>query len=182
MTSVAFAGLRIEPAGSLRVEDEQTIGGADVPGLAQLFEVSDGLELRLTLRDCTFENGERDVTVVDRHGSPAYADVLVRRLRLGVEPHAGGRLRAACKQARLKPTGHANLHWATPEDVLAPLGPYGADLYRAGVELGTREDLLGDEGRLRTKAVAVFDARRELAPVLLHVVTRVLPVRQGLTA
>jgi hypothetical protein len=168
--------------GTLGVEG-QTAGGTPSAGRARHYDVRDGNGLHLTLRDTRWANGERDVVACRRHDSPQRFDTLVERLRLAVTERDEN-LYAELRQVRLKPNGRGNLFAADEADL-----DHGAavrvarELERHGaLEVGTREELVGDDGRTRGRMGVRFPSDAELVPVVAYVCTRVGPVARGLTA
>ncbi len=87
--------------------------------------------------------------MLDRGSSPQHFDRLRNGLRLQVARH--GNLYVELRQARLKEGGWSNLFGATEQELDAGAGTAVFDeLYKAGSEeIGTREALLGDQGRTR---------------------------------
>lgn len=164
------------------VEGETPDGQAS-SGRGRLYDVSDGGESRLTVRDTSWANGERDVVATERHDSPQRFDTLVERLRLAVLPHGKG-LYVELRQARLKPNGRGNLFVPDEEALDAGAGVSVARaLERHGaMHVGTREVLLEDTGRSRTRLGALFPREAELVPLVAYVCTRVAPVAQALQA
>ena len=164
------------------VEGETPEGLASV-GRGRLYEIDDGAGLRLTVRDTSWQNGERDVVAVERHRSPQRFDTLVERLRLPVTQR-GEDLYAELRQVRLKPNGRGNLFAASETELSDGAGvPVARELLRHGALLvGTREELLGDDGRTRHRWGVRFPPQAEMVPVVAYVCTRVGPVKRGLGA
>ena len=171
-----------ELSGTIQVEGETT-SGAEGIGRAVLYEVAGAADrLRLTVRDTRWQTGERDVVTCERNASPPRFDTLVGRLRLDVAHH--GQPYVELRQARLRANGRAGLF--VPDlgeldsgagiDVRATLLAHGASA------VGTRAELLGDEGRTRTRFGALFPEEAELVPVVAYTLTRVAPVARGVPA
>ena len=59
---------------------------------------------------------------------------------------------------------------------LVPLLPEGS------TSVGTREELLSDEGRTRNRLGALFPPDADLVPLVVYICTRVAPVAQSLPA
>jgi hypothetical protein len=179
--------LRVGPyvvtrVGHSEVEGETPDGEASI-GQGRLFVVTDGAESRLTVRDTRWANGERDLVAAERHDSPQRFDTLVERLRLPVLSR-GGDLYVELRQVRLKANGRGNL-FAPDEEAL----DHGAgvlvarELERHGAtSVGTREQLLSDEGRSRNRLGALFPPDADLVPLVAYICTRVAPVAQSLSA
>ncbi|RKQ90908.1 hypothetical protein C8N24_0723 [Solirubrobacter pauli] len=180
---IEVGAFSITPLQRLVDIDGETPDGQASSGRGRLYDVSDGGESRLTVRDTSWANGERDVVATERHDSPQRFDTLVARLRLAVLPH-GSAFYLELRQARLKANGRANLF--VPDEqaldagagiaVLRELEQHGA------TRVGTRETLLDDTDRTRTRLGAVFPREAELVPLVAYVCTRVAPVAQSLQA
>jgi hypothetical protein len=96
----------------------------------------------------------------------------------------GSDLYAELRQVRLKPNGRGNLFAASEPELDDGAGvSLVRELQRHGALLvGTREELLGDEGRSRNRWGVRFPADGQIVPVLAYVCTRIEPVRRGLVA
>jgi hypothetical protein len=151
-------------------------------GRGRLYEVT-GVELRLTVRDTSWANGERDIVTSERHDSPQRFDTLVERLRLPVS-RRGEHLYAEPRQVRLKPNGRGNLFAASEDELDDGAGVSVAhQLARHGADrTGTREELLNDDSRARARLGIRFGDHADLVPVIAYVCTRVAPVANGVTA
>jgi hypothetical protein len=167
---------------TVTVEGETPEGFASV-GRGRLYEVSGPGGLRLTVRDTRWDNGERDVVASERHDSPQRFDTLVERLRLPVAQR-GGDLYAELRHVRLKPNGRGNLFAPSEKELDGGAGVQVArELRRHGaLRVGTREDLLGDEGRTRGRLGMRVPHDAEVLPVIAYVLTRVGPVAEGIVA
>ena len=161
--------------------DGQTVSGASGAGRGRLFEVTDDDQLRLTIRDTTWDNGERDVVACERHGSPQRFDTLVERLRLQVVE--GPEHYVELRQVRLKPNGRGNLFAPDEAGLDAGAGLAVADelMCHGASIVGTRAELVGDDGRHRTRHGVRFPRNAETLPVVAYVLTRVAPVARGAT-
>ena len=169
-SSVYVGDVTITPLGqTIAIEGETAEGQASV-GRGRLFEIRDSAGLHLTVRETTWQNGERDVVTGKRHRSPQRFDTLVERLRLPVT-RRGSDLYAELRQARLKPNGRGNLFNASEADLDAGAGvPVVSELMRHGaLVVGTREDVLGDDGRSRHRWGVRFPPAAQLVPVVAYV-------------
>ena len=85
---------------------------------------------------------------------------------------------------RLKANGHGNLFAADENELDAGAGVAVArELKRHGAtRVGTRQELLGDEGRTRARLGVRFPASAELVPLVGYVLTRVAPVARRVVA
>jgi hypothetical protein len=161
----------------------ETADGCASTGQGHLFEITDEEDCRLTVRDTQWANGERDIVTCERHGSPQRFDTLVERLRLPVLSR-GGELYVELRQVRLRPNGRGNL-FAPDEaglDAGAGLAVTGELVRHGATRVGTRGELLGDEGRTRSRIGASFPREAELVALVAYVCTRVAPVARALAA
>jgi hypothetical protein len=169
-------------AGSPVGVEGSTVAGVASTGHGALYSVTDRHELHLTVRDTTWANGERDVVACERHDSPQRFDTLIERLRLGISPRDGD-LYVELRHVRLKPNGRGNL-FAPDEAMLddgAGLSVRG-ELERFGAtRVGSREELLGDTGRSRSRLGATFGRDAVLVPLVAYVLTRVAPTARRVT-
>ena len=151
-------------------------------GRGALYELAGANDLRLTLRDTTWANGERDVVACERNDSPELFDTLIKRLRLAVLDHDGPYVEL--RQARLRPNGRANLFYPDSADLDrgAGLAVHTTLLAHGASQVGTREELFDDEGPARFRLGARFSDHDSLVPVVAYVLTRVCPVAAGLSA
>ena len=149
---------------------------------AECYEVRGPGGVDLVIRDARWESGERDVAVLDRGTCPQHLDRLRNGLRLQVARH--GQFYVELRQARLKEGGWSNLFAATEHELDAGAGTRAFDaLYAAGAQaVGTREILLGDQGRTRSRLGATFREEADAVPVVAYVLTRVAPLARGLAA
>ncbi len=79
--------------------EAETAGGVQETGVALAFSLLGTDGAHLAIHDTRWSNGERDVRVVQRHGTPELYDSVVGRLRLTVSP-AGMELAVDLRQAR----------------------------------------------------------------------------------
>jgi hypothetical protein len=182
MTGLTVGAFRIR-----RLEEELSVDGETAEkvacrGRGRFYTVS-GDGLRLTVRDTSWDNGERDLVVAERHDSPQRFDTLVERLRLTVH-RRGDDLYAELRQVRLKANGRGNLFSATEDELDAGAGVSVArELEQHGaVRVGTRAALLHDEGPSRGRLGVRFGEGAEFVPVVAYVCTRVGPVAKGIAA
>jgi hypothetical protein len=171
------------------VEEDVRASGQDAnkvetEGRSRIFEVRGPDALRLLVRDTSWDTGARDLAVHDRCDAPPAFDRLASGSRLTVGEAPGGRALVELRQARLKGGNWSNLFKASLEeldagartDVVTALRDAGA------VEVGTREDVLGDEGRRRSFVVATSPPTAQDVPVVAYVLTRIAPLHHGITA
>jgi hypothetical protein len=181
--AVKLGAFTITAIGRAEGVEGETSSGVASRGRGRLFDVRDGTAVHLTVRDTTWQNGERDIVATERHGSPQRFDTLIERLRLPVTARDAD-LYVELRQVRLKPNGHGNLFSATETELDDGAGiSVARELVRLGaIRVGTREDLLGDDGRSRNRWGVRFPQEADLVPVVAYVCTRVGPVCIGLQA
>lgn len=171
----------LRTGGPTRDEGETTRGMPDT-GMALEFSVIGANDIHLTLHDTRWSNGERDVRVVRRHGTPELYDEIVGRLRLEVRP-SGLELVVDLRQARPGRRGdRPQLHNASLIQLDTGAGTSVTDaLRRLGGRVGTKAELLERIGKTRENLCCVFDPGAELLPAAVFVLTRVAPVGTGYT-
>jgi len=156
--------------------DGETATGVATTGRSALYRVTGPEHLELTVRDTTWSTGERDLAVLRRHGSPERFDTLVERLRLTVLDRGGPYIEL--RHVQLRSNGRGGLFDANAETLAASAGIDVVDALRSlgATAVGTREDLLGDEGRTRRRWGALFPVDNTNVPIAAFVLTRVAPV------
>ncbi len=174
--------------GRLRLTDlnqtERVLGGTttkevDVPGLMTLYQVR-GTRWTMSIADCAWENGERDVRVVNRGDAPQIFDFLRSKNRMTVEPHRNvlkARLSQSLIGANDRPVRRlatlAELTSAAGVDVRAKLLELG------GIAVDTRAELWGDDSNHRGYVEVQFPAHAALVPVAAYVLSRLAPLDTG---
>lgn len=164
----------------VRVQGEAFTGG-NQSGMAIPCEVRipDGgiLEIGLT----TWEHGDRDVRSFSRLSGPLAYDRLVKGARLGVAAKRPGEW--DCELGIL--SHHRNrlptvikADWADLDTVLGT-SARGLLLSAGAKAAGTKEHVLGDEGRRRSYLVMVCDEGLVCPPLAAYALTRVLPLMAG---
>jgi hypothetical protein len=183
MSAFTIGAVTVRPLERSIELDGETASGAKSFGTGELHELTGPEGLRLTIRDTRWNSGERDVVATERHDSPERFDTLIERLRLTVLDRQGGYVEL--RQARLRPNGRAGLF-----DADLPMLNAGAGvdveqtlLSHGALEVGTREDLLGDMERTRKRLGArIAPGGQDCLPLVAYVLTRVAPVAAQLTA
>lgn len=184
----AGGGRRIElgPFELSRGNDEtisgQTTRREDADGLARTWWLRCGDEILLCLADVAWENGERDVRVLDRGHSPQRYDRLVHGVRLGVQSHGDDRF-CELRQNRMKPGDWSNLYKATLAELSrgAGLDVREALLDAGALEVGSRSEVLVDDGRRRAESCVLFHGGELRVPAVAYALTRVMPLYNGVT-
>ena len=150
-------------------------------GKATVFEVHGPNGLHLTVHDTRWLNGDRDVRVARRNASPERFDVLVGRLRMGVQATDDGDLSMMLRvadPADARPTrkqvSFAALHEMAGVDPAEHLTRFGA------TALGTGRDLGRARTRTQNQLMVRFPPSAELVPVAAFMLTTVLPLARSL--
>jgi hypothetical protein len=179
---VNIGALTLQPLEARVATKGETASGHASVGKGVLYELTGSDNLRLTVRDTRWANGERDVVACERHESPERFDTLVDRMRLSVLDHGG--LYVELRQARVRSNGHAGLYNASATDLDdgAGVGVRATLLAQCAVQVATREELLGDKGSTRFRMGARFTDEDSLVPLVAYVLTRVCPIASGLSA
>jgi hypothetical protein len=180
---IRIGAFTITPLGETVDIEGDTTDGVASTGRGTLYEVTGDDRLRLTVRDTRWDNGERDVVATLRHDSPQRFDTLIERLRLPVAER-GDSLYAELRHVRLKENGRGNLHAPGEAELDAGAGVSVAHalMQHGATAVGTRGELLGDEGRMRSRMGVRFPRDAELVPLVAFVCTRVAPVARGVAA
>jgi hypothetical protein len=172
----------VDGAPSLRTGS--TPSGQPSHGTAELFELSGPQRLGLTVAVLRWHNGERNVQTDHRHTSPERLDRLRHGLRLTLDhvPARPGMWWAELRQARVKPgpSQWSNLFKASLEELsaAAEVDVRAEFLHAGAAAIGTRSELLGDEGPRGTDLGVTFRDDNLLVPVVAYTITRVLPILQ----
>lgn len=142
-----------------------------------LVTAEDGADL--LLRDTRWDNGHRDVRVVERHDTPPPYDTVIGRLRISVDPVEDD-LFMELRQARITRTGRAQAAVATLEELDEGSGTsVSRALRNLGAQLGTKEALLGRTDQTRERMCCRFPPSSVLVPPAAFVLTRIAPVGRG---
>ena len=175
-TSVRLGAFVVRELPDVVAVEGETPTGSAARGRGRLLEVRDDAGLRLTVRDTTWSNGERDLVVCERHHSPQRFDTLVERLRLPVTERGRG-LYAELRHVRLRSNGRGNLFAPDRAELDGAAGFDVVDaLEREGGCVGTRGELLADGGPARHRLGVRFPHAARMIPAMAYVCTRVAPV------
>lgn len=183
MAALKIGAFTLTPLQRTTAIEGQTAAGAWTNGTGRLYDLTGPDALHLTVRDTSWDNGERDVVACERHDSPAGFDTLVERLRLTVQDYGGPYLEL--RQARVRDNGRAGLFNPDPAvldagagvDVRAVLLSHGA------TAVGTREELTDDGGPARHRlGVHLGPAARGTLAAIADLLMRVAPVANDVSA
>lgn len=150
------------------------------------FHVTDD-SIDLQLGYAIFINGERDVRTLDvlREYDTFYR--LKHGLRLAIQPLPENprSLYAELRQAYPKDSfdKHETLHPTMSEfdlDQGSGLSLF-SELRKAGADVGTKQELLGDTGKRSPYLCATFAKENLWVPLIIYTATRILPIANGYT-
>lgn len=161
-----------------------TVGRKKSVGRIIPFHVTnDKIDLRIGYT--VFLNGERDIRTLEVLKEFNTFGRLVHGLRLAIQPVPGGHqeLYAELRQALPKDAfdKHETLHPTTSEvdlDQGAGLSVF-EELKKVGVQVGTKQELLGEAGKRGPYLCIRFQKDNLWAPVIAYITTRVLPISRG---
>lgn len=161
----------------------ETIGGKIQPGSAYLSQLV-GPDVGLTLADIQWANGEREVRGWSRHESSELYEQVVDRLRIGV--YRSERFsQMAVMDIRVPSPSENGVRRATVRrtNVTTLSGTLGIDVVQALDKLGeaivgTRAELLRDEGTRRNDLCVAFPADSLVVPAVVWSLVR--PIALGL--
>lgn len=175
-----YGALRIFRQDGEEIVHDETARREVSTGKATVYDAHGSNGLLLTLHDSRWLNGDRDVRVVRRNSSPERFDVLVSRLRMGVQTADDGDclvwLRVA-DPADPRPTRKqvslAALQAMTDVDPVEHLMAVGATAIGTGSELGL-------PGKPTRNQLAVrFPQTAEIVPLAAFTLTTILPLARA---
>lgn len=148
------------------------------------FHVTDD-QIDIRLGYAIFSNGERDVRTLDVQKEYNTFGRLKHGLRLAIQPVSDNphQCYAELRQAFPKDPfdKHETLHPTISEfdlDQGARLSVID-ELRKAGAQVGTKLELLGETGKRSPYLCAVFSKENSWAPIVIYTVTRILPIANG---
>lgn len=153
-------------------------GASEQPASAACYRVVLPGGHHLDVLDVRAENGDRWIEARRIESTSPWVRSLDGRLRLTIQRRADGKHWCELRQARAKPAGWSNLVNASLSELDEGAGlDVAHELRAAGAAgVGTREDLLEDDGPRRRAMCVAFRADDEVTPVSAFVLTRVLPL------
>jgi hypothetical protein len=150
------------------------------------FHVTDD-RIDIQLGYAIFINGERDIRTLEIQKEYNTFDRLKHGLRLAIQPIPDNprRFYAELRQAYPKEyfDKHETLHPTISEfdlDQGAGLSLF-SELRKAGAEVGTKQELLGDTGKRSPYLCASFSKENLWVPIIIYTATRILPIANGYT-
>ncbi len=142
-------------------------------------------EVELVIYDVRWITGERDVVAPAREvGNHPKFDGIVGRHRLGIQ-RVGGITYMVLAQTRLDGSNRPPRAYPGLNELQTGAGvPFEATLLAHGAtEVGSRGDLLGEEGPQQRRPIVTFDDRQAPhLPAVVFALTRVAPLARGVTA
>lgn len=170
--------LRITKATAKPVQGE-TVTERPANGIQTTWRLHIGGHRELPIWIREWDTGERDVVLgrPDRvPPMPAALDALLGKQRASIL-RRGRHTVMIIYLVRPDENNHPRRKKCTLEQLT---GAVGDDLVRATrqlgvVDIGTKEQLLGDTGRTRTELCGILNPKSETAPVALYVISRVVP-------
>jgi len=172
--------------GKIRFVDEQTVKKEKSSGSGDIFLVSDGNRTNLKIAHIIWKNSHVEVRAIHVTGpgvlNGLWAEKRGSRLRLGIDPLDHSKRTIELNQARLKGEEQPQRFLASQREL-----DHGASLNvistlkNAGaLEIGPKSKILGDEGQRRNFICATFEKNNQIVPVAAFVLTRVLPLLNGI--
>jgi hypothetical protein len=178
---MTVAGFTVVNEETLHVHvDETPAGESDVAAVAERFNARHHDGHRFDLLDIRAENGERWVECRKIETPSPRLRSLDGRLRLGVS-RSNGRAFCELRQARPKGGAWSNLYKASLADLNAAAGVNVVRELRAvgATALGTRGEVLGDDGQRRSFMCVTFDPNASVVPIIAFVLTRAAPLLEA---
>ena len=177
MKEMTLGDLHLASMGqTVHLTDGQSARKTDnLQGTAELFSVTSS-EWKLTVAHTRWDNGDQDVRVHHRGTAPPRFDRFRSTRRLGLTPFGGRRYYVDLMQARMMgEDDHPSLRKADLSELSWRDCDVRSVLTKMGAEVGTRELLLGDTSRNRTRYCATFPRSATDVAVVAYVVTRIAP-------
>ena len=157
----------------------EIVRGESRNGLQNTYVLSGPDNLCLTVVDTSWETDERDVYVIKASGPPQM-DALIKQHRLSVNSVDQNRYHCALKQARVDLSSEpytVGLFPADEDDHTRGTGVNLAqELGKLDARVGPRGRLIGDVSSHRNQLCAEFPRSSTHAPLMVFVITRVLPI------
>lgn len=169
--------LNLETTGrTVPVTGQSAAKSGRLQGKATLFAVSSP-EWALTVAHTLWDNGDQDVKLHDRGTAPQRFDRLRSTCRLGLTPTGAGEFRVELMQAQMGENDHPRLRKVELADLNADCD-VRAVLTGMGAQVGTREQIIGDNSKSKSRYCAQFPRRAAEVAVVAYVLTRIAPFHQ----
>lgn len=165
----------LHPTGEIRLKPGRTVQGIDSEAEADVFEVN-GRAARVEVGFVRWPNGEEDVQQLSWLAGPEAVAGLTGRLRMSIY-QVGDRDWCEVEQAWVDPSGRPKRGMVDLEALDAGAELSSAKLLRQlGGEIGTRSQLLQDQGPRRNRLCVVFSPDTPIVPIAAFVISRLAPV------
>jgi hypothetical protein len=158
----------------------QTCNKATSRGNGKLFNVR-GEKIALQIVETKWETGDHDISMMKVDRGPIALKRLEHGLRIGIHKKQDGLLYMELRQARVDLSSEN--HWSQDykADKQELVEGAGVDvfecLYKAGAtKIGTKQNILGTEDNTKNILCALFTQESVYFPIVLYVLTRVLPL------
>mgnify|MGYP002629763491 FL=1 len=175
---LAVDGFSITPVGSRPFATAKDTGGEEVgPGVVGTYLVRGPTGEMLEVLQYRCDDGPLWVQGGDTFQTELPLKRLGQGLRLGTTID-GDRMMIELRIARMKDERWSNLFKATHGELDAGAGVDVAEVLSrfGGDQVGTREDVIGDDGRRKTFMCVAGEVDAEHLPAIAHFLTRVLPL------
>ena len=177
-------GFELIDLGSWVAVEGQTANRNVSKGQAYEFRLLAGRSIDMTLGEIHWDNGDWEVRALGCEKAPDSLRRLEHGLRMGVQRMSKGRAFAEIRVARCRDKDWSNMFQTTEFEMRQVVGlPLGSFLKKFGaIEVGRKEDVLGDTSTRRNDLCVVFGNDDSLVPVVTYFATRVLPISQNVQA
>ncbi len=178
---ISIGGFFVELVRQEAIESWQTTSRENSDGTATIYEVHGDAGVDLLIADVKFDNGERDIRMIEVGESDPIFERLVQGLRLGVRQH-GDELCVDLGQTRVTEATSARpwsqVYIASADDLDAGFGgSVETQLMNLGATgFGSRSELLGDRSPRRNYFCATFPPGAHLVPLAAYIATRIAPL------
>ena len=178
-SGIQVGPLRIKYMGESNTE-ALTMSGEELLAVQHLAFITGPDGIALETAYLIFDNGDRDVRVLETGDTPSPYARLGHGGRMGVYA-LGDQLYSEIRAMKLGDENWSNLQRASYAEVESWLGTNVNEFLDSHgcSELTTRENLFGDQGRRRNELACSFDFGNHLAVFVLFALSRPLPLLKG---
>ena len=180
ITNVSVGPLKLQYMGESKVEATPIGFGESLQATQHLAFITGPDQIALETAYLIFENGDRDVRVVEIGDTPNPYLRLGHGGRLGIYA-AGSDYFCEARAMKLGDENWSNLQNSTYSEIESWLGSNVNEFLSSvgASELLSRERLFGDEGRRRNVLATSFSGDNFMAPLAIFALTRPLPMLKG---
>lgn len=181
-TLLEVEGFSITHVGSRPFSTAKDTGGTEVgPGVVDTYLVRGPTGEMLEILQYRCDDGPVWVQGGDTFQTDLPLKRLGQGLRLGTSID-GDRMMIELRVARMDDAKWSNMFKASREELDAGAGVDVAEVLRrfGGDEVGTREDVMGDDSRRKTFMCVAGDTASEHLPAVAHFLTRVVPLGRAM--